>query len=447
MRWILAVMLMATVAAVAVCASVLSIGNDTWSMGLSENDDDLMTWSAGYTQDIGPGLSVHAGLSSFTDRGSGKGDDFHQGRYDIVDLGVCWGIDSSDWMDMPLSVYGRISAGAALRGNFAGQYTQNVVHRLLGIPGVELPYPDRLSVFPSGTVTAGISVTPLTALTLCADVSGGYSLASPFAGAGISALLSFHGVKGGLSADYVWRRDCGDGICGLWARSITGFGLGFSYDLSFMSFGFRFNPSTGRGYGIFSFEPLRLFESTWERTDVCLRLYKTMMTGLIGFNGTDVAWRLNGWFSPSLRFLYSSGYPNRGQAISESYRMRRNYGIWMVGGELRYQFGFVEISGALHAGFSRWCVDRMMNIDPDPESENVRVADPACPCASVSAGLAFIPEGLVVAGPASVRLYVSGGCMFLTRSAGEALKSDLMHSGWSWHAVDPFLGLGVEFGF
>lgn len=447
MRRLLATLLFAAVISAVVSASVLRIGNDTWSMGLSENDDDLLSWSVGYTQDAGNGISVSADIFSFTDRGSGKGEDFHKGRQDIAEICVCWGLDSSDYMDMPVSVSARISGGAALLGNLAGQTAQNMIHRFLGIPEVDLPYPGGLSVYPSASAQAGISWSFNGVASVGAELSGGYTLANPFAGAALKGTFTFHGVDGYVCADYVWRKQGEYRISGLWTANVRGVGIGFGYDFGFMTFSFRLNPATSRGYGVLAFDPLRFFESSWKSTEVCLRLYKAMMTGFIGFNGTDVVWRMNAWFSPSLRFLYSSGYPDRGQAVTDSYRMRHNYGIWMIGGEIRYQFGFVELSAGLHAGISRWCVDRMMNIDPDPGTCNERVASPVCPCASISVGVAIMPDGLVVAGPASVRLYVTGGCMLLTRKAGEALKKDLMHGGWTWHALDPFLGLGVELGF
>lgn len=440
------VLLLTAVITAAVFPSVVRIGNDTWSMGLSENDDDLLTWSVGYEQNTTGGISVSADVFSFTDRGSGKGSDFSRSRYDMIEAFVSWGLDSSDVMDMPLSVYGKISGGASLRGNLAGEYVQNFVHRFMGIPEVDLPYPEGVSVFPSGVVEAGLSYS-FSPFSMKVSGSGGFRLGAPYAGASLSGVLEYHDVKGQVSVDYLWngKGDCR--ISGLWAGNISGIGIGYGYDFGFMSFGFRFNPVSRRGYGLLSIEPERIFETTWRETSVSLRIYKALMTGMIGFNGTDVTWRMNGWFSPSVRFLYSSGYPDRGQAVTDSYRIRRNYGIWMAGGEFRYQFGFVEASAGIHAGLSRWCVDRMMNISPDPGSANERIADPVCPCACISAGISLMPDGFVVAGPASVKLYATGGCMFLTKETGIVLKKDLMHGDWSWHVLDPFFGMGVELGF
>ncbi len=433
--------------AASVFASSLRIGNDTWSMGLSENDDDLLTWSIGYTQDIGRGISVFADMFSFTDRGSGKGDLFHKGRYDTTEIGALWNFDLPDPARLPVLLSARVSGGLSLKGKFAGQASQNIIHRFLGIPEVYLPYPEKMQAFPEAAVTVESLWFPQKAVSVKASISGGYAMTSLFAGTSLSGQVSFHGVDGFVCADYVWRKQGDERIDRLWTENVSGFGLGFGYNLGLMSFSFRFSPSTGRGYGVIAVDSEKISDRSWERTEIDFRLYKTMMTGFIGFYGTDIAWNANEWFSASFRCLYSGGYPGKGRAITDFYRMRRNYGIWMVGGEFGHDFGFVRLSVNVHAGISRWCVDRMTNTDPSPDTVNERTVDCVCPCASVSAGISVLPEGFVVAGPTSIRLYVTGGCMLLTRQAGDALKKDLMHDEWTWHVADPFLGLGLEFGF
>ena len=56
-------------------------------------------------------------------------------------------------------------------------------------------------------------------------------MTSLFAGTSLSGQVSFHGVDGFVCADYVWRKQGDERIDRLWTGSVSGFGLGFGYDL------------------------------------------------------------------------------------------------------------------------------------------------------------------------------------------------------------------------
>lgn len=144
---------------------------------------------------------------------------------------------------------------------------------------------------------------------------------------------------------------------------------------------------------------------------------------------------------------YSNAYQNKGEAITDHYRMRHNYGIWQIGigYPARLPFGVMHMT--ILAGASRWSVDRMTNINPENAQGSSRVAYCWFPAFSLECDAALLPEGLLVLGNASISIDLLAGVSVFPGDLSKLLKEDLMHSEWdedNW--AFPYVGIGVGFG-
>jgi len=425
----------------------VGLGNDMWSMGISENGDDLLTWSAYYSEDITEWSVIESDYFCFTNRGTGSGDRFESSRYDVLNIryGVHVGFDTDYF---PVYFGTKIAFGVSLSGNLGGQQIQNLIHSGLGIKRAVLEYkPAEIGVCPAIT----------------ADIFGGWSngLFSINGGFGFSSetnlrISTFHaeaglhhrGVKGEFAAG--WRFVSGTGtIATLYADAIKGFYFGFSYDLGFLSFNYTANPGTWRGYGKFTVDIGNLFDPTWEESVAAMRLSKQMMHGGTSFGVCNVRHMIADKLSLGIRALYSSGFPNKGHADTETYRIMRNYGIWFA--EVSYlicpdRSRWINYDVSLDVGFSHWRIEKVTNVSPENSGDSV-LADEWFPAVGIDGSVLLFPDGFVVFGKTTVKIVLSVGIEWFPSRLESVLKKDMMHDNWKMTAVVPYVGMGVQFGF
>ncbi len=426
------------------CALVWGTGNDMFSMGLSENDDDQLTWSGFLSHDFGH-YSVTAEILSFTDRGSHFDGRFSQGRFDLFD--IFGSARTTFFTDYPFTFTAEGSLGVSLFGNFGGEFGQNLIHRMFGLPGVELPYEEGYEFHPY----------------VGADLLGRYDISTMmnvFAGSsfkwdGRFRSLSFRlGTEAtardsgfGVFFDWKWVWHDHDVISRLQAEKETGLGLNMHLWCSFLSFDYRVNLLTGRGYGKYAFDILKLFEHTWKSSQIYYEYSFLLMGDGIMYDMVGVRVNASKLLAVGMKVFYTGGYHPKGNAITDHWRIRRNYGGWLGNFSIRHNFGWVEPYADLSVGISHWVIDKMTNIDPLGKDDPDRLANDWYPFLSVRAGVNLFPEGFLVLGSSTVRLDVFGGVMVFPKEFAQTLKKDMFHDDWTPTSIIPYAGVGIVLGF
>ena len=423
----------------------MSIGNDTWSMGLSENDDDLLSWSASIMQPVNANLNIGARFLSFTDRGSLESNGcFSTSRMDYIGLDFKYTFTFVH-DELPLAFSGQIGFGVSGSGNFGGETMQNLIHKIAGIYKVQIPYFLNSPEF---------SFSSLTRIEMRYDILPWMNLSGSilFSKDVLNTLkvdgkvtMKTSSVEEWLLLDWIVSGKNTRHLLNLYSESITGPGFGFGFDFGVFGFSYRTNLKTQRGFGRFHVNIENLGPSTYQKTTRTIRLAFTYFLG-VDFSQIRTTWRFADHFSLVLDNLYSSGYPMHGNAVTSSYRIRRNYGIWSSGVMFRYGFMGIEPYAEMLLGVSHWTVDKMTNIDPERIEDNTRLYECWLPAASVSVGFTLLPEGFISIGPFTLRPDVFVGFVWL-QGIDEVLSKDCMHENYESHILEALFGLGVEIGF
>lgn len=423
----------------------MSIGNDSWSMGLSENDDDLMTWTASLSQKIHPNIEFSAKYLSFTDRGSEEHGAFSSSRLDQTGLDFRFRFDFV-FDELNLGFSGKTSVGVSAEGDFGGETIQNLVHQLKGVYKVHLPNPYRNPEFSFTFYT-------MLEMTYRPDTWIGISGGLAYAREGLNILrisgkvsIFENGVSEWLDLDWVIAGKDGKHVLDLYSKNLSGPGFGFGFDFGMFGFSYRVNMKTQRGFGRFSFDTDMMKLGSYSKTSRTIRLSKLFLLD-IDFSEIRTTWRFSDSFSAVFGNAYSSGYPIKGSLVTDKYRIRRNYGIWNFGLLFRYDLNGFEPYAEAMIGISHWVIDRMTNIDPEKTEGNTRLCDIWFPVASASVGFTMFPEGLLSLGPCTFRPDFSIGLVWLPESIGEVMEKDHMHEGYVVRRFETVVGLGVEIGF
>ncbi len=101
-------------------------GNDSFSRGLSRNDDDFKTYGLYLDFEFGD-YDIYADLDAYTF----KQDNY---RYDLLTVGVIKSFSFNDFYVLNAGM------GLQIKGNLGGEFMQNSLHRLMHITEVHLPY-------------------------------------------------------------------------------------------------------------------------------------------------------------------------------------------------------------------------------------------------------------------------------------------------------------------
>lgn len=229
----------------------LGIGNDALALGLSENDDDLLTWAFHLSEEK-KGIVLDAAVRTFTERGAVIGAQHLKERYDILDIRAGYGFRVSI---APVLFETQLRAGVSIIGNFGGELFQNQHHRNINVPLVDLPYTEerfaRPSLLLSGSATCdfneGISTKVLLAAEQRATTGGLYGSAV--------LQLSTDGLSGYIGLDYALWKGNHTKTALIYADAVSGPGITLGYDLGFLTFNYRMNFLTRRGYGYMAVQP------------------------------------------------------------------------------------------------------------------------------------------------------------------------------------------------
>lgn len=125
----------------ALCASPVSLelglGNDIWTFGISQNNDDGLSFSSHLTYND-TRFSTQLSYAGITNRGCKIGDEFVSGRYDIIALDFIY--DDLQYDSENFVFTFKPSIGFSVAGNLGLDKVQNFVHISGELNTVSLPY-------------------------------------------------------------------------------------------------------------------------------------------------------------------------------------------------------------------------------------------------------------------------------------------------------------------
>lgn len=292
---------------------VLGTGNDLFSMGLSRNDDDQLSFSL--NSEIGFGnTSLFVDYDSITNRGWKSGwdvrnenktssDSFYNGRFDELRITGSQVFDfSSDKFFLRI----KPSVGLAIIGNLGSEELQNSLHKVLSIHNVKIPYESSVA-----------SVKPLAALEM-------------------SALFAKHAFKTGVSvqgtvipsvkaSEIVWLDSylyefnfaLGYRTAQCWSKSKTdklysdylnGMVLRLGLENTLISAEYTSNLSTGYGFGKLGINIAKLFSKEEPESTVGFSLGLKKSLGR-SFKTVDVNFDINEVLSVGLSDSFIAGDP------------------------------------------------------------------------------------------------------------------------------------------
>ena len=483
---------------------MLYTGNDLFSYGITRNDDDQLSYSFDFQVEA-PLWFSRVNLSGITNRGWRDGWDMRdyskpfdegamvkRGRYDSFE-GVV-GLKLRPLEDkLYLHIYPEI--GLALVGDYGWVWAQNLIHKIGGIHGVELPYdnPDQKTVHMMlGTrVNFGYKLYSFQRSSLIVEAEAstknilGLQSENYFLGR-VSFSTETHDLLG-FHAGYMYAAALTDSPSytqNLYLRYLNGWRIGFTVDTGILFIKYTGNLETNYGYGYMGVDVMGFFQPRrWEETDAYLRFSKASFYGHY-YNVLSVGYPVSDHLEVIVKNSYLGGEPldpkeEASADLFEMARYKQDYAFFTVGA----RYNLPELLGDYINPYFEFSVGiqkfrfYMLNNQLDDESiwegavpslllsenEEVREAyelDTFYGLISVEAGINILPESLVVFQDTSLQLEVFGGCNVILGGSTKGISvfryinkyweswdvEDLADRGWKARFV-PYYGFGLKFGF
>lgn len=417
--------------------------NDSLTLGLSENQDDLRSYGTRFLFSHSSGWYGRLDMSGLTHR---TRNEETGSRYDEVVVlgGKIFHFPVSETvprMTFQLSPH----IGLLLAGDMQFETMQNLVHFVLDIDEVELPYE-----------TEGVAIRPYVGL------SHSFDYLEPAPWFSVSDLVFTAKLEGTYVPAYAGRLYAGiaighrtpstsellAGIGYVWESVMDGWpshelvsqserGLIASVNGHFgiLAFSYRWYLDTLQGYGGLGFDIGLGLAQTWERNDLLLSLGSMLPSRLFA---TSLRYVVDGDFGIVIENLFKM------IPVEETARVRENISSWHVGVDYefsRLQIGLMRPFASLSLGVRRYLV--MMDADPGAQDSNgrVRESDTGRFSMNGAVGVRFFPDGEIQYGKVAYGFQVSGGLLYVdVGNLGSAYPLMLTDS---W---EPYLRVGLTIG-
>ncbi|PKL27539.1 MAG: hypothetical protein CVV46_11265 [Spirochaetae bacterium HGW-Spirochaetae-2] len=388
--------------------------NDSITLGLSENSDDLRSYGMEFAFHHESNWLGELSVSGLTQRNA---FDDTSGRYDevILQAGRLFHFHVGKG-DPEMAVQVIPFAGLVFAGNMGFDLAQNLVHASLDIEEVDLPYEyDGVRVYPRfGIVQTFEYREPapwfsITDLVFRAEVEAFYSpgyAARIFSSVAVGQYTtSISELSVGLG--YAWE-SVSDGwlsheLVGANETGVVGFLKGH---FGLLAFSYKWYLDSLQGYGGLGFDVAFDQGKVWEHNDLLLSL------------GMMLPYRVS---TMSLRYTVVGDF---GVFIANTFKMvplederrvRENVSSWHVGGEYefsRLDVGWMRPFASLGAGVRRFLV--MGDADEDAADSNgrVRLSQDVRFSMDAAVGLRFFTGGQLQFNGVAYGLEVAGGLFF-----------------------------------
>lgn len=424
----------------------MGYGNDRWTLGLGENTDDLLTGSVHLRQGFN---DFYASLDflTITNRGTKEFDGvFRKGRTDVMNIAVAYAPKPLRVGDTNLFLKYEAATGLSIKGNLGSEFIQNLIHTVVGNPPLSLPVSGETKALPLIDLKAygSLDFSDYIGLGLTAS----YHFDS--SGSQLNALLetkaTYRGFSARIGVDYtrVWSSDW---ILQTYAEAIDGFGIDFGLMAGkAISFSYRLNPVNGRCYGVIAVDTDG-FKPEWTESIARFVVSKEILSGVSEATSLTMEHRLSDFFDAGFELRYTSGFRNNRKANNDEFRISRNYSHWLVGISFHWNLGFVDPYLNLRGGLSAFRINKLTYINPESTDHSELLADKWFPTVSMELGIRFLPEGLIIVGPTSMRISLFCGIDWIPKDLEKTLVKDNLHDGWSQPPILMHYGIGFVFGF
>lgn len=419
------------------------IFNDSITLGLSENSDDLRSYGMELAFHHESNWLGELSVSGLTQRNA---FDDTSGRYDEVFLQAGRLFHFPVGKGEPeMAVRVVPFAGLVFAGNMGFDFVQNLVHVSLDIEEVDLPYEyDGVRVYPRfGVVQTFEYREPapwfsITDLVFFAEVEAFYSpgyaarIFSSVAVGQYTTSISELSVGLGYAWETVFDSWRSHELVGANETGVVGFLRGH---FGLLSLSYKWYLDSLQGYGGLGFDVAFDQGKVWKHNDLLLSL------------GMMLPYRVS---TMSLRYTVAGDF---GVFIANTFKMvplededrvRENVSSWHVGGEYEFSqldVGWMRPFASLGAGVRRFLV--MGDADEDAADSNgrVRLSQNVRFSMDAAVGLRFFTDGQLQFNGVAYGLEVSGG-LFFTDSHDFGSEFDLeLTQRWM-----PYVRIGVTVG-
>ncbi|MBP5162551.1 MAG: hypothetical protein ILP16_06195 [Spirochaetales bacterium] len=473
---------------------IAATGNDLFNFGISRNDDDQLSYSFDFQLEA-PLWYLRFNANGITNRGWRDGWDMTdyskpytpgasviRGRYDSIETVLGMKLRPVE-EDFYLHLYPEI--GFALTGDYGWEWGQNVIHRMMGIHEVALPYDNadekNVHMMLDLRANAGYKIFNFQRTSLIAEVEAstknilGFQSENQILGR-VSVSTKTHDLIG-FHFGYMYATDLGEDTSytqDLYLRYLNGLRAGFTVDTGIFFVKYTCSPLNNYGYGYLGFDLMGFFKPrNWERSDAFMRFSSARLYDR-DYNIISLGIPLSdGGFSFIIKNSYLGGdaiSPKQEAAedLNKYERFKRDYSFFAAG--IRYDFPdlvygyvtpFVELTAGLQI-FRIWVLYNQLDDDSlwgeVHPSQKIEM-DNYYGLISLEGGLSVLPEDLVVFQDTSVQIELFGGVnMILGGDTWTISIYRFIHKLWediTYPLKDlgtaarfiPYFGFGVKLGF
>lgn len=413
-------------------AVVISTGNDGFSLGMAENNDDLLTGSLHLSQMIGS-FEFSAEELVFTERAVKQ-------RHDVVNIKAS--LPFLFKVADKITLSGSIGTGISMLGNFAGDDAQNAIHAAMRKDQTRFHYPKYIRVVPLGEAEFLLRYLILRQASLRTDFRFRSDAALSALEFGIGAQAGYRSSEVFVSLAETWTFPAYGFIPA--SRNLSGPSVRFGAEIGGFEFNYRLNLKDRTSYMILKADLDKISASSWPGSEAGFNVSKTLLFSVDLFQDLVFRHELNRCFDLGLCWSYCSDYSYKNGANTDSHRTRKNYGLWLLMLSAKYKLQWAEPYLSLAAGVANFHVDLLT-----PEGEDFvveRKAQATLPAASLGLGVRLLPEGFLISGNSTVRMDFHAGLMIIPGKVWDVLLADGSHS-TRGNSLFWYVGGGFDFSF
>lgn len=421
----------------------LSVGNDKFSYGLSQNKDDQLTAATQFHITL-PNFFADFAINSITNRGfktdAADPASFTSGRYDelLFKAGTSINLYTNSELTFDLTA----ETGFYILGNFGMDFAQNINHKMNGVSAVKLEYEkfdrpfaplinSRLDFFwqPEDFIKFNVSAA-------CNNSIFYFTEQALKLGLQLGNKTEFSVFTG-----YTWKQALNSSPCLKAYKDVTsGFNYGFSLNTGFAKFDFINYTNTRFGLGTISVDFLNLSKHKWKTSDLH---FFTGACYIINTEFLENQIQSKDWnnFSCYYNNKYVSGFKKNRVNPSE-YRYERDYIINTIGIKYQQPLPFIQnwVSPYVEVGtgLATFGIQKLTNHIPEENYASFKYKTKSFWQIEANIGLNIIPQGLLNFGSACYSLTLYAGTLIIPeyKKASRQIEQDSYRSA-GWH-LKPF---------
>ncbi len=429
----------------------LGIGNDIWTFGFSQNNDDQLSFSS-RAEYVDSFYTISLSLDAITNRGW-KEDwtraDLISGRYDVISLDFSF--NNLDYQKDLFYFSFEPLVGFAFSGNLWLDKVQNFLHGNTSIPKVDIPYEEGNNYSPrfGGTALIGIgfpvgSNSSVFKTSIALDCTSSLFLeteANAFMSISVEneekAIMAFNFGYKYLKGHTDWMTQK------FYHDFLRGWFLGFDLNLGLLSLDYQTTVGSRIGYCTYSIDVLSAFkDSVFKAPDFT---YSIMYSYVFGksYHEAEIYKEIgNSNFSLGFNSRYFSADPIKGdlrkRSSSSSY-----YSMLYYSFDYGYLSSWIVPYISLGVGFSNFAIITYHNMQENASKPFDKVSNTVFSM-DIAVGLTVFPPFLLDCDNASYSLKLKGGIIYHPNS--EVIKEYLsMHSsGLFDYAILPYFSVGIN---